>query len=357
MDAIEPTTFDEFYLRRYATAAVPLTLASGVASAPALVVFGHANVLPAWQVILAAVAVVALFVLAWLSRVFARRVAVLAVTATMGAFAAITLVLAGWEAHVRGLGVLSILPTAMVVSFVAASFCVRFWQVVLSWAIVFAPVLVFTRIEPEMAPHETAQLVRFFATMVVTSTIFYAAVIRVKWGYFRLIRNLRDQSRTDPLTGLLNRAAWLETVARERGQAPAMPSAVLYLDVDRFKQVNDRQGHAAGDQVLVAIAGIMTDVLGSRARIARFGGDEFVAFLPGADEAAIVAWMEVLRRQAAAIPATVSAGSVMMNAADSIDEALARADGALLAAKAAGRDRYLAGRHGGDGGPVASTAR
>jgi len=346
---IEPTTFDEFYLRRYATATVPLTLAAVVASAPALVVFWHADVLPAWQVILAAVAVAMLFALSWLSRVLARRVAVLGVTATMGAFAAITVTLAGWEAHVRGLGVLSVLPTAMVVSFIAASFCVRFWQVLLSWAIVLAPVLAFTRIEPEMAPHETAQLVRFFATMAVTSTIFYAAVIRVKRGYFRLIRDLRDQSRTDPLTGLLNRAAWLETVARERGKATAVKPAVLYLDLDRFKQVNDRQGHAAGDRVLVGIAAILTEVLGPDARIARFGGDEFVAFLPEADDSAIAACMETVRRQAAAIPATFSAGSVMVNAADSIDEALARADGALLAAKAAGRDRHLAERRDGRG--------
>ena len=349
MDAIEPTTFDEFYLRRYATAVVPLTLASVVASAPALVVFWHARSLPAWQVGLAAVMVVTLFVLAWLSRVLARRVAVLAVTTTMGAFAALTIVLAAWEAHVRGLGVVSVLPTAMVISFIAASFCVRFWQVALSWGVVMAPILAFAWQEPATVPQEAAQLARFFATMAVTSTIFYAAVIRVKRGYFRMIRELRDRSRTDSLTGLLNRAAWMDAVDRHRvGACPTARPAILYLDVDRFKQVNDRFGHAQGDRVLLAIAGALRGVFGETAPVARFGGDEFVVFLPDATDEAIADAAAALRARVAMVRdlpvVTLSIGSARtMTPALPIDEALARADAALLKAKASGRDRFVAG--------------
>lgn len=92
--------------------------------------------------------------------------------------------------------------------------------------------------------------------------------------------------RTDPLTGLLNRdAAIAELDARLHSDNPAL--AVLYIDLDRFKQVNDTFGHRFGDQLLQQVANRLSAAAGEHARCARLGGDEFLLLCPDSDEAAI----------------------------------------------------------------------
>lgn len=87
--------------------------------------------------------------------------------------------------------------------------------------------------------------------------------------------HLRVLARTDPLTGLLNRDGLMAQL-ESRLQSSAAPLALLYVDLDRFKMVNDALGHAAGDQVLVGAAGRLQQAAGPDAVIARFGGDEFL---------------------------------------------------------------------------------
>jgi diguanylate cyclase (GGDEF)-like protein len=95
---------------------------------------------------------------------------------------------------------------------------------------------------------------------------------------------LRVQARTDPLTGLLNRDAVLgEIEARLRDPVQAK-LAVLYIDLDRFKVVNDVLGHAAGDELLMAAANRIRDAVGSEGLIARFGGDEFLVICAFGDQ-------------------------------------------------------------------------
>ena len=95
---------------------------------------------------------------------------------------------------------------------------------------------------------------------------------------------LRVQARTDPLTGLLNRDAILgEIEARMREPAHA-GVAVLYIDLDRFKMINDVLGHAAGDELLMTAASRIRDAVGTEGLIARFGGDEFLVVCDAADD-------------------------------------------------------------------------
>jgi len=94
----------------------------------------------------------------------------------------------------------------------------------------------------------------------------------------RAEETLRTQARTDPLTGLLNRDAILGELAALLG--PGTPVAVLYIDLDRFKGVNDALGHGAGDELLVAAAARIRGAVGDRGTIARFGGDEFLVACP-----------------------------------------------------------------------------
>lgn len=92
---------------------------------------------------------------------------------------------------------------------------------------------------------------------------------------------LRMLSQTDPLTGLLNRAGFFERVGNALDDATGEPIALLCVDLDRFKPVNDRLGHAAGDELLRQLAGRLTRLVRPSDAIARLGGDEFALLLPG----------------------------------------------------------------------------
>lgn len=95
---------------------------------------------------------------------------------------------------------------------------------------------------------------------------------------------LRVLARTDPLTGLLNRDAVLGELEMRMGDPISNPVAVLYIDLDRFKAVNDVLGHAAGDELLVAAARRIRDATGTEGLCARFGGDEFLVLCHAGDD-------------------------------------------------------------------------
>lgn len=152
---------------------------------------------------------------------------------------------------------------------------------------------------------------------------------------------LRESALRDPLTGALNRAG-----LAARAGLPAPGAAVILIDIDHFKTINDQHGHAAGDAVLVALAARAAALLpGPADLIARLGGDEFAVVLHATSLEAAQRVAERIRRAArepGAEPAwTVSLGIALADGLD-LAEALARADEALYAAKAAGRDRAAA---------------
>lgn len=162
---------------------------------------------------------------------------------------------------------------------------------------------------------------------------------------------LAELARTDELTGLPNRRAALEALEREIHAADRYggPLSLAILDLDRFKEVNDGLGHAAGDAVLVAFAGLCRSVLRREDLAARWGGEEFLVLLRQTAEPEARGVLERLREGTRAIrlpgadpvaAVTVSAGltSRRMGELDA-DELLRRADVALYAAKAGGRDR------------------
>lgn len=162
----------------------------------------------------------------------------------------------------------------------------------------------------------------------------------------------RRESRLDPLTGLGNRRAFDEALARLLSQATsAAPVALALLDLDHFKRVNDRHGHADGDAALLLLA----DLLQSHPRpgdlAARLGGDEFVLLLPGDAQAAASLCQRLraalrqasLQRWPGREPLTLSVGIAAADAPMAPQELLARADRVLYAVKAAGRDAQAVG--------------
>lgn len=164
---------------------------------------------------------------------------------------------------------------------------------------------------------------------------------------------LQVAARTDPKTGLLNAAAWQQQVDREidRCRRDGRTLAVLVLDVDHFKAVNDRHGHLAGDQVLAELAEVLRRELRPSDTIGRFGGEEFVVAIPAGPSRAMAIAGRLCQRIAGHVAEvagqdvriTASIG-VAMFGSDGYDatELLAAADRALYAAKAAGRNRVAA---------------
>ncbi|MBA3032213.1 MAG: diguanylate cyclase [Gammaproteobacteria bacterium] len=162
---------------------------------------------------------------------------------------------------------------------------------------------------------------------------------------------LRELATTDALTGVANRRQFLALAEVElaRVQRFAQPAALLMLDLDHFKRINDTYGHAAGDAVLVDFAATVHDALRQVDCVSRLGGEEFAVLLTGCTVEDARMFAERLRQLVAErkvsydeqdIEVTVSIGIASMQRADvSPESVLERADAALYRAKAAGRNR------------------
>ncbi|HTP70824.1 MAG TPA: GGDEF domain-containing protein [Burkholderiaceae bacterium] len=164
----------------------------------------------------------------------------------------------------------------------------------------------------------------------------------------------RELATRDALTGLLNRRAMVELLAREhprieRGQGPL---AVALLDIDWFKRINDSLGHGAGDEVLRRFAAVLKSELRAADALARWGGEEFLLLMPGTELGDARVVLERLRSAIAAggfdaiapqLRVSFSAGVVEVREGESQDAATDRADRALYQAKQSGRDRITAG--------------
>jgi diguanylate cyclase (GGDEF)-like protein len=197
-------------------------------------------------------------------------------------------------------------------------------------------------------------------SFVSSSALMVSMVTR----YVRLLRatterasNSEEEARRDPLTGLYNRRYLFERLAREadRARRHGDDLAILLIDVDHFKQVNDTYGHAQGDLCLKALASILTRRLRRDSDVvARYGGEEFVVILPGTKLPAAKKLAEELRaavaqafdRNASPLPLSVcigiGVGSGHSGDLISVERLLAQADECLYAAKEGGRDRVVA---------------
>ncbi len=166
--------------------------------------------------------------------------------------------------------------------------------------------------------------------LVVTVTIWSICVL-----LGNLSESLRRQVGTDPLTGLLNRSGFVAAAMRERALAnrTGTPLSVAVIDLDNFKQVNDRAGHAAGDRLLAALGQQWRERIRPSDTLARHGGDEFVLLLPDTVPAGADAALK--RLCSGRDPVSWSIGISEWLAGESLDAPLARADKHLYEAKLA----------------------
>jgi diguanylate cyclase (GGDEF)-like protein/PAS domain S-box-containing protein len=186
----------------------------------------------------------------------------------------------------------------------------------------------------------------------VGGLVEFTAVIRDITDRVRLMDLLQKQAVTDELTGLPNRREFLEVTEKILKSSEQL--SVLMLDIDFFKKVNDTYGHDAGDEVLRALAKVGMSATRSMDLFARWGGEEFVVALPGADVEQARAIAEKLReaiekqdfrhewRIEQAIPFTVSIGVATRAPGEhDLDAIMKRADQALYKAKGQGRNRVV----------------
>jgi diguanylate cyclase (GGDEF)-like protein/PAS domain S-box-containing protein len=200
---------------------------------------------------------------------------------------------------------------------------------------------------------------RLWANTVITALPDETSAVR---GFVVVARDMTERKRmedelkqlatVDPLTGAFNRRHGNSRLAAEfeRRSRPGQPCAVMMLDIDRFKSINDEYGHDAGDSVLCAMVAICNVGLRTADMLARWGGEEFLILLPDTDAAAAIAIAERLRETIATVKVpvgihgsitfTVSIG-VATPESNNVHDLLRRADYALYAAKTRGRNRVV----------------
>ncbi|MGL3605130.1 GGDEF domain-containing protein [Rhizobium sp. G187] len=184
-----------------------------------------------------------------------------------------------------------------------------------------------------------AALVGFNLTMIASMYMGYAVIHLAKT---RL--EFQQLSRTDMLSGLLNRRAFIEEMSGiDRGQ-------LLVLDIDRFKQINDKFGHMAGDDVIVAVATMLREMIDTPHKVARIGGEEFAVLFVGIDGSEALSRAEKIRRIVESnttqlvqqtIAVTVSGGLADLTPLRDFSAAYAAADKALYLAKTSGRNQMV----------------
>ncbi len=198
---------------------------------------------------------------------------------------------------------------------------------------------------------QAQQEARWETAGLALGAVLVSASLFAFWRQRRQMRAIARMAETDALTGVLSRRQVLKIGQRlmSRCRRDGRPCAILMLDIDRFKDINDRHGHVAGDRALRIIAETLSGCLRPGDQIGRYGGEEFAVILPGADttEAGTVA--ERLRTAVARLdpdwapgtgPLTISGGfAVASEDTSDFTELIVRADRALYRAKNGGRNR------------------
>ena len=179
-------------------------------------------------------------------------------------------------------------------------------------------------------------------------------IIRMVLEYEVAQREVAYQARTDPLTGLLNRRAFLDEIRRHisRVDRQGENGTLMFVDLDAFKSVNDRLGHAAGDEVLVHLAGMLQKLVRPSDLISRLGGDEFAVWMSGADrmtaaeradylcKAAVVELRALLPEPFPGLGVSIGIAMRRPGSSESIDDLTRRADMAMYEVKRTGRGHW-----------------
>jgi diguanylate cyclase (GGDEF)-like protein len=259
----------------------------------------------------------------------------------LAGYVAMTLLVYWANDHTRAeirLGILYIVPVLLAT-----------WTEGLAWGLGFAVATTGLReiVAWEQLPPETPVLWRLI------NAASYVVVLGVGMAGLQRLRSIQDQlyhlATNDSLTGLVNARSFAARLTQEleRNRRYPRPLALIYLDLDDFKVINDSHGHQTGDAVLRLVAEAMRSSVRQADIVGRLGGDEFAVLMPETDPAladqAAERLAAGLRNRFKGTPTvTASIGVVSCTVADAnTDELLRRADQAMYEAKRAGKDRVV----------------
>ncbi len=213
-----------------------------------------------------------------------------------------------------------------------------------------------TKMSGAFDPVVYAGIVSFYCTVAVFLGLSaYFAEYKERFTFLQMLRanllqrELERLSESDELTGLRNRRSLAIYRATRWGEQASRETTVLLFDIDRFKLFNDVHGHMDGDQCIRAVSHAVADIVGERGEVFRYGGEEFLVILPGADQATGLSVAEQIRArtEALGIPhhglpeghvVTVSVGLAVGDPVEGLDAMMKRADAALYDAKRDGRN-------------------
>ncbi len=223
-----------------------------------------------------------------------------------------------------------------------------FIAVIMSLAILLALLFALQALDLLPLPILEAMRLGVLLAWIIGGTVSGALAVLAGFSIHKLAVSRAEferLSRTDMLSGLLNRRAFTEALNMAGDGA-----SLAIFDVDRFKAINDRFGHASGDAVIVAVSQIFSAVFTGDDVIARLGGEEFGAIIHGSDTAQRIARVEAIKEQIAEHPISIEGGSVKITISAGIAEigrdrkaetVYAAADKALYLAKTLGRNRVM----------------
>jgi diguanylate cyclase (GGDEF)-like protein len=281
-----------------------------------------------------------LLIAAWYVRRVARAGRTEATGICLIAVAAVSSVTLCLITYYNGNGVVQSMPLSIILPLLAIFFWPRTWHFVAGTVLSLAPPLV----QLFVTDHSTNERFMFgqlaLATVVVTAVMYYL-VVRANRSIAQMSADIEYRAAYDGLTGLHNRSHWFERVtgAYATCQAAGRPAALLFLDIDRFKQHNDQIGHVEGDRLLRNVATVLSEASAPDHILGRFGGDEFIVFMPNTTQVEADDYAARIRQAAARLETTAGNLAISIGAKESLpgedlDQFISRADHAMFAAKA-----------------------
>lgn len=206
----------------------------------------------------------------------------------------------------------------------------------------------FAQISNDLAPHPV-QIITFIALMATALLGSIGFVLMVKE---RTDREIMQLAMTDSLTHVPNRRALMERAEQVLARRSGLPLALMMIDVDHFKLINDSHGHPVGDEVLSKVAGRLSERLRGYDMLGRYGGEEFCVVAPDTDKAGALHLAESLLESIAAVPFATEKGALPVSvsigialcpvgAMRELKEMISEADAALYSAKQTGRNKVV----------------
>lgn len=290
-------------------------------------------------VIVSTVWIVVMLAMAYLIRRFALQGRTDATGAVGIAFVTFEAIGLSLLAHYNGNGVMQAMAYCALLAVASVIFWIRSWHFALALiGILTPPVLLLLRTSGSRDVEALALQLGIYTAIICVA--LHLLMRRANQKTFALALEVEYRATHDGLTGLSNRTHWIELATRRIAALGATHGdcTLFFIDVDGFKQFNDRSGHAAGDHYLVQLATVLRETIDDSALIGRFGGDEFVVLLPGAERAEA---NDIARRIHDALSSvdhdtaglSASIGIAQWRAGESLDQLLRRADVAMFATK------------------------